>query len=151
MDRKYDPTCDYRTHPVDDTEPSIRLRDAATLLGLRSNEGVRRLITQGRLPAHRGQQYNAPWMVPRWAVEGLCRHRGRVLDAPLPNRATLPSRAEERVATLETAMALLVEARDHEVRAFQLQQEMAAELQAANSALSKAITNAIVPASLDAL
>lgn len=83
----YDPTRDYRDYAVRDEtdEPLLDRVGSAALLRL-SGEQVRKLVLAGRLPARRASgRYNAPYEIPRWAVEGLARHRAGVLGPPPPD------------------------------------------------------------------
>ena len=126
MVEEYDPAVDYSTMRLGgDQGQMMPLVQAAPLLGLKSSEGVRRFIKQGRLPARRGEGYNRRFEVPRWAVEGLRRYRGL---GPPPSAPPSGSDDSRRMRSLEEAVALLMEAREHEARALQLQQEAAAEL-----------------------
>jgi hypothetical protein len=137
MSQLYDPTRDYRSYLVTDADqPLLSKRDAASELG-QSEEAIRSMIIKGRLPARRDQtRYRAPYLIPRWAVDGK---KAGAPDAE-DHRA-------QRVRELEDALTLLRAAREHEQRAFQLQSEAMQELQAANEILSRAVGNVIVPSS----
>lgn len=144
MNGAYDPSFDYRTPgSCEASEPMLTLAQAAPVLGLKSREGVRNLVNLGRLPARRRPGYHGRIEVPLWAVEGLRLHRGNGPVAP-PATTHYERGSTERERHLEDTVAMLLDAREHEARALQLQQEVATELAAANRALSQAVTNALV-------
>lgn len=144
---QYEPGRDYRDVAVSASDGSLlSTAEVAALLGLKSTEGVRQMVRTGKLPAHRASGYNGRVLIPRWAALGLRRHREGA-EGP---QAAVPDPGG-RVRQLEEALALLLEAREHEQRALELQRAAgraeagaAEELQHANAALSQALTRALV-------
>ena len=103
------------------------------------------MVRRGQLPSRRvGGPYNARYLIPHWAVDGLVGRRGAGDPRADPDQG--PSAAAgERVRVLENALAAVREVREHEQRAHALQLEASRELGMANEILHRAVTDVLVP------
>lgn len=129
---------DYRGYTVGPAdEPLLSSAEVARMLGHVSTEGVRKLVASGALPAGRGPGYNARLRIPQWAADGLLALRKKpATDGP--------EGLQRQVSQLEETLALLLEAREHELRALDQQRQVAESLQKANDALGQALGRALV-------